>query len=47
MNLMKCAREHKNHKEIYYGDIMDNIDNNNEYKKYIDKLINNIDEIIE
>jgi len=43
---MKCAKEHKNHKGIYYGDIMANIDNNNEYKKYIDKLINNIDEII-
>ena len=25
---------------------MANIDNNNEYKEYIDKLINNIDEII-
>jgi len=43
---MKCAKEHKNHKGTYYGDIIANIDNNNEYKKYIDKLINNIDEII-
>ena len=43
---MQCTKEHKTHKGIYYGDIMDNIDNNNEYKRYIDMLINNIDEII-
>ena len=43
---MKCVKEHKNHKGIYFGDIMANIDNNNEYKEYINKLINNIDEII-
>jgi len=43
---MQCIREHKNHKGINFTDIMANIDNNNEYKNYIDKLINNIDEII-
>ena len=43
---MQCIKEHKNHKGIFYGDIIDNIDNNNEYKEYIDKLINNIDEIV-
>jgi len=43
---LQCIKEHKNHKEIFYGDIMANIDNNNEYKEYINKLINNIDEMI-
>jgi len=43
---MKCVKEHKNHKGINLIDIMANIDNNNEYKEYIDKLLNTIDEII-
>ena len=29
---MECIIEHKNHKGIYYGEIIENIDNNNEYK---------------
>jgi len=43
---MECIKEHKNHKGIYYGDILANIDNNNEFKKCLEKLINNINEII-
>jgi hypothetical protein len=37
---MKCENEHKNHKSIYYGDILPNI--NDDIKEYIDKLKNEI-----
>ena len=48
---MECIKEehnkeHNNHKGINYQDILNNINNNNEYKEYIDKLIDNINEII-
>ena len=36
---MKCEKDHKNHKSIYYGEIfLDNDNNNNELREYIDKL---------
>ena len=34
---MKCIKDHKNHKGTNYGDIIANIEVNNEYKEYIDK----------
>ena len=45
---MECMIEHNNHNGIYYGDIISNIGNidKNEYKLNIDKIIDNINEII-
>ena len=42
---MKCEKEHKNHKTIYYGEILPDNDNSNELREYIDKLKNDIDNI--
>ena len=39
-----CENEHKNHKSIYYGDILPDI--NNDIKEYIDKLKKEIEDII-
>ena len=35
---MKCEKEHLNHKGIYYGEILQDNDNNNELREYINKL---------
>ena len=43
---IQCIKEHENHKNINFTDIINKIVDNNEYKEYIDKLINNINEII-
>ena len=46
---LNCEKEHKNHRTIYYGDILpkDNLeDKNNELKKYINIFNNEIDNII-
>ena len=40
---MYCENEHKNHKSIYYGDILPDI--NDEIKEYIDKLKKEIEDI--
>ena len=40
---MECENEHKNHKSIYYGDILPNI--NDDIKEYIYKLRKEIEEI--
>ena len=42
---IECENEHKNHKNIYYGDILPTI-NNNDIKEFINKLNNEINEII-
>ena len=41
---MYCGNEHKNHESIYYGDIL--LDINDDIKEYIDKLIKEIEDII-
>ena len=43
---LKCIKEHNNHNIIDYEEIIPNNENNNEFKKYIDKLDNLIDDII-
>ena len=44
---VECQKEHKNHKSIYYGDIIPNdIEKTKEFSNYIEKLNNNIDLII-
>ena len=43
---LECEKEHKDHKNIYFGDILPNIYDNN-IKEYIDKLNNEIKLIIE
>ena len=47
---MRCERKHINHKTIYFGDILPNEENLikdiNEFKIYIDKLNNEIKDII-
>ena len=42
----KCKDEHRNHNKIDYEDIIQDKENNNELRNYIDKLDNVIDEII-
>ena len=47
MNIcISCEKEHNNHKGIYFGQILPD-NNNNELKKYIDELNNEINDIIE
>ena len=43
---LNCEREHKNHNTIYFGDIIPDEFNENEFKKYIEKLKNEINSII-
>ena len=43
---IKCDIEHKNHKGIYYGGILPDIRENIELKEYINKLKNDIEDII-
>jgi len=43
---IKCEKEHKNHKSIYFGEILLDNNNNNELREYIDKLKYEIKEII-
>ena len=45
---MYCENEHKNHKSIYYGDILPDIndDKNDDIKEYINKLKKEIKDII-
>ena len=43
---MKCEKDHKNHKSIYYGEILPDNDNNDELREYIDKLKYEIKDII-
>ena len=43
---IECLKEHKNHKDINYRDLINNFDNNSEYKNNINILINNINNII-
>ena len=39
---INCEREHNNHNKIYYGDIIPDEFNENEFKKYIGKFKNEI-----
>ena len=43
---IKCEKEHKDHKSIYYGEILPDNYNNNELREYIDKLKYEIKDII-
>ena len=43
---IKCEAEHKNHKTLYYGDILPKKDNDNELREYIDKLKYDIKDMI-
>ena len=43
---INCEREHHNHNKLYYGDIIPENNNENELKIYINKLKNEINEII-
>ena len=43
---IECEKEHKSHKGIYYGEIFPDNNNNNELRKYIDKLKYEIKDII-
>ena len=43
---IKCEKEHKNHNTIYLGDMMLDNNKNDTFKEYIDKLNNEIDDII-
>ena len=44
---MKCEKNHKNHKAVYYGDILPNEDNYlKELREYLNKFNNDIKEII-
>ena len=43
---IKCENEHRNHKGIYYGELLPDNDNNNELREYIDKFEYEIKDII-
>ena len=43
---IQCEKDHKCHRSIYYGDLYIEEDKNDELKDYIDKLNNDINEII-
>ena len=43
---IRCEKEHQNHKDIYYGKIIPDDNNNDELKKYIDELNDEINNII-